>query len=106
MKVRAGDGSIIGVRCNKCGGSCDVRVGAGVVEREGLIETTVLFGYGSQNDGDEHTFSLCEACLLALFSTFQIAPDKRENVCCYRDELNPDKPERPERVPLSVLLPK
>jgi hypothetical protein len=58
--------------CNKCGRSC--KKGD---EYEGLINTTVYFGYYSNNrDGEKYNFSLCEDCTVELMNSFSIAAEK------------------------------
>ena len=57
------------ILCNKCGKS--LKTDCGFI---GLTETRIIGQFCSTNlrDGDIHSFSLCEECLEALFSTFII----------------------------------
>ena len=59
------------VICNKCGQSLKSDMNF-----TGLTEATVRGLYDSPKLTDEtaYTFSLCEECLLDLFSTFKIPP--------------------------------
>jgi hypothetical protein len=65
--------------CNKCG--CSLKEGDGFVEDfYGLTEVTVTGGYFSKqlDDGSSYSFSLCEACLSEMFSTFKVPVDIQE----------------------------
>lgn len=61
------------ILCNKCGLTCSKEHAPGYY---GLIEASVSGGYGSNEeniqDGDVHTFSLCERCCSELFKSFKI----------------------------------
>lgn len=65
------------VICNKCGDSCRQEHR---LSNEGLIEISVQGGYWSNyiGDGTRYTFSICEKCLIELFASFKIEPEKEE----------------------------
>ncbi len=58
------------VLCNKCGLSLFNNY-----NHEGLVEADFTGGYASKlGDMNRYRFSICEACLIALFDTFKIDP--------------------------------
>ena len=65
--------------CNRCGESCKDN-SPEWTEYCGLIEAKVEGRYSSPLISDEtsYKFSLCEKCLLELFTTFKIAPEIKE----------------------------
>jgi hypothetical protein len=81
---------IVDVLCNKCGESCVPKFLRGQYAKDGeratnadahgLIEQTVRGHYHSENldDMTSYTFSMCEQCLVLMFSTFKIPVVERE----------------------------
>lgn len=65
------------ILCNKCGQSLK-NCGFEDYGFEGLIEISILFGYGSKQDGTSYKFSLCEDCIMELVKSFKIAPETNE----------------------------
>lgn len=71
------------VRCNRCGASCRVVSRTGDFHGYyGLIDASFTTGFFSESlpDGKRYTFSLCEACLSAMFRDFAIPPAERDSV--------------------------
>lgn len=73
--------------CNKCSMSCRGHIG----NFNGLIEARVCGAYDSSHleDGSVYKFSLCERCLLELFSTFKLTSHYRGSYL-FLDENAPD----------------
>lgn len=66
---------VVDILCNRCNDSC--KVTEDFDEYEGLIESTICFGYNSKYFGDmtEITFSLCEKCLFEITQDWKIPPE-------------------------------
>lgn len=62
------------ILCNLCGESCRIPIGGEEFNIE-AVEVSVLFGYGSSRDGEEHEAHLCQACYeTKLLPLFAISP--------------------------------
>lgn len=61
--------------CNSCGKNIKVRPCTTDEWDDDIKDFYADFGYGSEFDGEQWSFSLCEECLLKLIKQFKYVPD-------------------------------
>jgi len=65
------------VLCNCCGRSCKVRWAE--IDLYEYAKIDVVWGYGSEHDGEEHLVHLCAPCFFKITENFKLPTRRDQN---------------------------
>lgn len=64
------------ITCHRCGQTKTItKLG---YEEDQFHDIELIFGYGSNYDGEKWSFTLCEDCMVEYVNTFKHLPNKSE----------------------------